>query len=122
LIKPFHSLCFVAMSGFPCSTETQQELDRANFSMRLQLEVTRTSTEAGILMFNEIQAVRNELAAERRTALYVAQQLRASQARAADLQGQLVAAKLEMASLEQQLAAAQAGPVGTMRTHATDMG
>jgi chromosome segregation ATPase len=90
--------------------------------MRLQLDVTRTSTEAGILMLKEVQSVRNELAEERLSAAFVAQQLTESRARAADLEGQLVAAKLKMARLEQQLAAAQAGPVGTMQAHGTDVG
>jgi chromosome segregation ATPase len=118
--------------------------------MRLQLEVSKTQTEAAILMVKEIQAVRNELAVEHRAALYLAQQLTESQAHAADLEEQLAAAKAKRAaararavslqqqlaaakaetaavrahaaSLEQQLAAAQAGPVMTLQAHATDAG
>jgi DNA repair exonuclease SbcCD ATPase subunit len=118
--------------------------------MRLQLEVSKSQTEAAILMLKEIQAVRNELAEEHRAALYVAQQLTKSQAHAADLEEQLAAAKAtakavraraaslqqllvaamaetaavqaHAASLEQQLAAAHAGPVVTLQAHATDAG
>jgi DNA repair exonuclease SbcCD ATPase subunit len=122
-------LCFLPCSGFLCFTETQKKLDMANTAMRLQLEVNKAATEAGLLMLKQIQAVRTELAEEHRAALYLLQQLTESHAHAADLEGQLKIAKLEMATvqaraaiLEEQLAAARTGPVATVEAHATVTG
>jgi hypothetical protein len=98
--------------------------------MRLQLEVSKSQTEAAILMLKEIQAVRNELAEEHRAALNVAQQLTKSQAHAAGswhLEEQLAAAKATAkavrapaASLQQLLVAAMA-ETAAVQAHAASL-